>query len=592
MVKSLKKPRLLKKLAIVIPVFLLIISTFPRCAKIVAPTGGPKDTLAPVFVRSIPEKNSINFKGEKLMLTFNEFIKLKDAQKKIVVSPPMIKRPELLERGKNVEVRFRDSLKANTTYTLYFLDAVVDNNEGNSIKNFEFAFSTGSTIDSLTVSGKLVNAFTLLPEGDALLMLYQNYGDSVPIKEVPRYLTKTDKNGIFIFRNLQSTDYKVFALKDNNSNYKFDQVSEDIAFQKDLVRKEELKGPSLIDTSRFARRDINLSMFKEIGRIQALTGFYRDQRNKLALSFTKKPEGNVSLTPLNVKVDNNWFIKETGARQDSLIYWITDTSIYALDTLKMQVSYLKTDSLQKLQPKLDTLKLVYKEKEAPRKRRGDKEKDKEVIQKVYLSTDCSIKDGSTVKPFDPLEFIFPMPLKKFDESLMILKNLTDSSKKIELKFKKDSLNPRKYSFSHAWESDVSYLFEAFPRSFVSINGLENDTLRVKFKGTNPENFGVLIINLLDVKNTVIVELLNEKKSQVIRRIIAKPNEKVTLNFIDPGKYTLRFIEDSNSNGEWDTGWYLKGIQPEKVYYYVEGKTKGVLNIRANWENEITFSFNK
>jgi hypothetical protein len=533
--------------------------------------------------------NALNFKGNKITLTFNEIVQLKDIQKKLAISPPMIKKPDLLQRGKSIEIRFKDTLKDNTTYTIYFADAIVDNNEGNPLNNFEFAFATGNSIDSLTLSGEIKNAFTLLPEENVFVMLYKDQNDSTPIKQLPQYLTRSNKHGLFFFKNLQSCDYKVFALKDNNSNYKFDQINEDIAFQNEIIKKEILKNPSLIDTNRHTSKDINLLMFKENNRIQARLGFSRSKRRKLALTFTKKPEGRVLLKPLNFKVKNEWYLTETNRSKDSLIYWINNNKINALDTLVFQVSYLKTDSLQQLKPKLDTLKFIYTEKEVVQKRKKNKDKTE---KKVYLKVTSNIKSSQIAKPNKPFELMFPIPLQKINESLISITNLKDSSKIGNIKLGKDSINPRLYRFNHAWEPDVTYKLEALPGAFVSLDSIANDTIKIQFKGANPDNFGILNFNLLNFKNAAIIELLNENKSQVIERLMVKPDEKVTLNFIDAGKYTLRFIEDSNLNGEWDTGWYLKKIQPERIYYYDEGKSKGVITVRANWESEITFDFNK
>lgn len=581
----------LKKLVVIISILLLIISIFSRCAKIVAPTGGPKDTLAPVLVRSNPAMNSLNFKGDKLTLTFDEYIQLKDIQKKIAISPPLTKNPEFVQRGKNLEIRLKEPLKDSTTYTFYFADVIVDNNEGNALKNFVYAFSTGNIIDSLTVSGKIINALTLLPEENAFVMLYDNQNDSVPIKNLPRYLTRSDAQGLFTFKNLQFKDYKVFALMDKNYNYKFDQATEDIAFLDEPIKKEDLKGLSQIDTSKLVKKEINLNMFLENSRIQALTGFSRSQRRKIAFQFTKKPEGEFSITPLNFVANGDWYIKETNQSQDSLYCWITDDRISAMDTIKLQISYLKSDSLQRLKPKLDTLKLVFTDSELSRKRK-ERKKDKEPEKKISLTVNTSIKNNQVAKPANPFELRFPMPLKKIDEKLITLINLKDSSKIEDLKFVKDTLSPRLYRYFHPWESEVNYKFLALPGAFTSLDGIQNDSIRVKFKGANPENFGLLNITLLNVKKAAIVELLDEKRTKVLDYRLAKPGEKVILDYIDPGKYTLRFIEDSNGNGKWDTGWYLKKLQPEKVFYYEAGKTKGVLNVRENWENEIIFDFAK
>jgi hypothetical protein len=330
-------------------------------------------------------------------------------------------------------------------------------------------------------------------------------------------------------------------------------------------------------------------MFKENSRFQAKTGFARSQRRKLALTFTKKPEGAVKLIPLNFKDSTNWYIKETNETQDSLIYWITNNSVSSIDTLKILASYLKTDSLQRLKPQIDTLKFTYTnpEKEVTRKRKSDRDKE---TKKTYLKVSSSIRNAQVVIPSKTLSLAFPMPVKGFDESLITVTNLKDSLKLAGNKWVRDTLNPRLYSYSNEWKPDELYMFEALPGAFTSLDGIQNDSIMFKFTGANPDNFGVLTITLLNIKKGAIVELLNEKKNQVFEHFVVKPDQKLSIKFIDPGKYALRFIDDSNMNGLWDTGWYINGVQPERVFYFDEGKTKGVINIRANWENEITFDF--
>jgi len=532
--------------------------------------------------------NTKNFKGEKVVITFNEYLQLKDIQKKLVVSPPMVKKPEILPKGKSIELRFKEPLREETTYTFYFADAITDNNEGNPLKSFEFVFSTGNTIDSLATIGRITNAFTLQPEEGAIVMLYDTHNDSVPYKEIPLHISRTDKKGVFIFKNLNRKDYKVFALKDGNSNYKFDAVAEDIAFMDSILRKEILTDLSKIDTSRLKKKPINMVMFKEDNRIQAMTGNSRDQRRKISLTFTKKPQGGVTLQPLKLKIENDWYIRETNAKEDSLTYWITDDKISAIDTLRMIVSYFKTDSLEQLQPKQDTLRLVYVDKEIPRSRRSDKNKEEEKI--VYLKVTSSINNNQAAKPINPFVLTFPTPLKNINNSLITLTNLKDSSKVTGIEFKKDSINLRTYRLNYDWVSDNSYKFEALPGAFTSIDNVVNDTLQFKLKGADPEKYGTLIITLSNVKKTAIVQLLDDRGVRIIASKIAKSDEKVIFTFIDPGKYSIRFIEDLNMNGKWDTGWYLKKQQPERIFKFEEEKTKGIINIRANWENEISFDF--
>lgn len=580
----------MKKIFVFVFVIALIISIFPRCAKIVSPTGGPKDSLPPVMVRSNPAMNSTNFNGEKVTLTFDEFINLKEYQKKLAISPPMAKNPEIVQRGKSIDIKFTDTLKHNTTYTIYFADAVVDNNEGNPIKNLMFAFSTGSIIDSLTLSGKLSDAYTLLPAENVFVMLYDQNIDSLPIKALPRYLTRTNKRGIFTFHNLQSKDYKIFALIDNNSNYKFDQVSEDIAFIDTLVLRSNLNNPSQVDTSFKAKRAVNLNLFKEENRIQALIGYERKQRNKLTLSFTKKPDGEVNLTPLNFFADSSWYITERNAKKDSIIYWITNNRIGAMDTLKIKLAYLKTDSLQRLQPKLDTLKYIFTAPEEPKRKGRDKEKQEP--KKKALQFLCNIKKDEPIIPNKPIELTFQLPIKDINTSQIKLLNLKDSTEISGIKLVQDSIKPRVYSIYNSWVTDMKYRLIVLPNAFKSYSNLVNDTVKLDFVGADPEKYGQINLTLKNSSKQIIVELTNENRDKVYERKISKHGEKVVFDYIAPGKYTFRFIEDSNGNGKWDTGWYLKKIQPEQVFYYFDPKTKGILTVRANWENDISFDLEK
>lgn len=571
-------------------VIIAIISILSRCAKIVSPTGGPKDTIAPILVKSIPAMNSVSFKGDKISLTFDEFVLLKDIQKKLAISPPMTQKPEIFHRGKSIEIKLKEPLKENTTYSIYFADAIKDNNEENPFRNFVFAFSTGITIDSLAITGKVINAFTLAPEENFFVMLYDEQDDSLPLKALPRYLTRTDKKGFFTISHLQSKDYKVFALNDNNSNYKFDQVSEDIAFRNEKLSKEQLINPSQLDTSKLAKREIYLETFKETDKTQALSGFSRTLKNRLVLSFTKKHEGSISLKPLDFQVDSSWFIEEYNQSQDSISYWITNDPIIAKDTLKIQITYQKTDSLLKLQSVIDTLKFIFTEKEEPRKRKNKKED--EIIKRSFLKISSNVRNDQIVSPTTQFALSFSEPLNSINYKLITVSRHKDSSKVDGIKLYKDTLNPRIYRMEYPWEPDINYNLDILPDAFKSLSGIGNDTLKIKFKGANPENFGILYITLLNVKNAAVVELMTENKGRVIEYKTGKNGEKVSFTYIAPGKYTLRFIEDTNENGKWDTGSYLKNIQPERIFFYNEIKTKGVLNIRPNWENEIKFDFTK
>ena len=208
----------MKRIVFLIIIGLLGLALFPHCAKVVSPTGGPKDTLAPKVVSSTPRMNSTNFTGNKIIVEFDEYVQVKDVQKKLIVSPPLKTRPQVGIRGKRIEIEITDTLKENTTYTVYLGDAVSDNNEGNPISSFEFAFSTGSSIDTLSLTGNIVNAISREPVEGALVMLYDSFADSLPYITLPTHIAKTNKKGDFVVNNLKYIDYKLVAINDLNSN--------------------------------------------------------------------------------------------------------------------------------------------------------------------------------------------------------------------------------------------------------------------------------------------------------------------------------------------------------------------------------------
>ncbi|BDX37448.1 hypothetical protein CYCD_08030 [Tenuifilaceae bacterium CYCD] len=573
----------LKRIIILAAAGLFVLALFPRCAKVVSPTGGPKDTLAPVMVNSTPKINATNFTGNKITFEFNEYIQVKDIQQKLLVSPPLKTQPQVNLKGKKILLEISDTLKENTTYTVYLGDAISDNNEGNPINSFEFAFSTGSTIDTLTLKGSVVNSFTQKPVEGALIMLYSSFADSLPYNSLPVHIAKTNKKGEFKVNNLKYNNYKLVAITDANSNYKYNQGAEEIAFLDKPLKKEDL-----------ASSKIALRTFTEELPNQIITGYDRPDKRLLQLNFSRKPHGGFKLKSLDEPTAKDWFILEPDAQGDTVKVWLASDKLTSLDTLRIIAEYKKTDSLNVLNPQTDTLKFVYyniDNNEKPSKsKKKDKGKDEEVKTSGFeLKT--SIKGGQPVIPDIPVEFTLPLPAKKTDASKVLIFNETDSIMEPSIKLSIDSLNPRIYRFNKDWKANASYKMLILPGTFQDLSSLLNDTLKLQFYGADPEKFGTLIIKTSNVAKGIVAELLTDKGDLVIRKS-AIGNKTITFTYITPGKYKLRFVEDLNQNGTWDTGNYLKKIQPERIFEFTEGKNKGEINIRANWESEISFSIPK
>ena len=290
----------IKKQFIFVGIFIAMLAIITSCANIGMPTGGPKDVAPPKVLKSIPKNYSTQFKGKEIEITFDEFVKFRDLNSQLLISPPLKNTPDIKIKGKNIVIKINDTLRENTTYTMFFGDAIVDLNEENILASYEFVFSTGTVLDSLTMTGRVLNAFTQKPEKDIYVMLYDKYDDSVPIKEKPYYLAKTKEDGEFVMNNLRDMSYKVFALKDANNNLKFDQPNEKIAFidslvtarmkpvllKKDSLHKDTLKLDSLnraiVHDKNLYIKDLNL--FEEVDSVQRVTK--ADYLHKGQLIFT------------------------------------------------------------------------------------------------------------------------------------------------------------------------------------------------------------------------------------------------------------------------------------------------------------------
>lgn len=604
---NVKNSTSLKKIAIVVFAGFVALLLLPHCAKVMSPSGGPKDTLAPVLTHCVPPLNTTNFKGHKLIFTFNEFIQLKDHQKKMLVSPPLKQPPIVTLKGKKILFEIVDTLQDNTTYTLYLGNSIEDNNERNPLSNFEFAFSTGPTIDSLGLAGVVTDAFTNKPVEGALVMLYSTFDDSIPYKQKPVHVAKTLANGAFRVNNLKDIDYKVVAIVDGNSDYLYNQGAELVGFRNEIVSAESLIRPN--DTIKTAD-SIRMRLFKEELPSQIITSYEHKTRNAFRIFFSRVPVGEVNVKPLNFKPLEHWYIIEPDNNGDSLTYWITDTSLYSLDTLKLAVGYQKTDSLNHLHPAIDTLTMLYfadaeEEESAQRAGQGrsgrggagllgmggrgrDKQPPDSAASKPPNPLNFSIKNNQDAKTNVPLVFTLPCPVQKVDNEGIKLFNDTDSTMEATPQLVPDSICPRKYSITRSWEAGKVYKMLVLPNTFSTYQNKPFDTLRVTFKGADPEQYGAINLALSNFNKGVVVELLTER-GQLVEAKAVDTCTTVTFNFISPGKYRMRIIDDLNVNGKWDSGCLLRGLQPEWVYPYSNAKREELLEVRANWEMDLQYS---
>ncbi|MCL1942148.1 MAG: Ig-like domain-containing protein [Candidatus Azobacteroides sp.] len=579
-----------EKIEYILSVIVLIAGIY-SCASPAMPTGGPKDETPPVFMRSTPMAGMLGYNKSKVEIYFDENILLDKPGENIVISPPQKQMPEIKSSGKKITVELKDTLQPNTTYTIDFGDAVVDNNEKNPYPGFVFSFSTGETIDSLAVSGLLLNARDLEPVTGFLIGLHKNLNDSAFTTDPFYRISRSDIYGKFSVKNLAEGQYKIYALNDLNRDYKFSQPGEDIAFsdsviiprfefrqRNDTIWKDSITVDTVITKpyTHFLPDDILLRAFKEKTiRNQFLQKQERLIENKFSLYFNAPSEKLPEIVPLNFK-DDDWYLLEKSVENDTLHYWITNPEVFRKDTLVLQVNYLKTDTAKKLVPVTDTLNIAKRMvKTTAQKKKKDDEKEDE--PQFFKPT---VKSASNLDLYLPVSIEWESPVKSYNREGIHLEIKSDTIwKPFDFRFEPDTAaNIRSYRLSTKWTPNGEYRFQIDSAAFVSIYDTYNEKFVNTFKTKKLEDYGFIYFNLTHVDTTAFVELL-DKSDKIVRTSPVK-NGTAEFLFLQPGTYYARIVLDVNNNGIWDTGNYGKHIQPETVYYY----DKSVL-LPANFEIE-------
>ena len=590
-----------------LPLLLMMVIIGYSCASMGTPDGGPYDEMPPKFVGSSPRLHAVNVKDKKIELEFDEFIKLEKPSEKVVVSPPQLEQPEIKVVGKKVVAQLFDTLKHATTYTIDFSDAIVDNNEGNPMGNFTYSFSTGATIDTMEVSGAVLNAEDLEPIKGIQVGLHMNLNDSalntLPFDRVSR----TDSRGRFSIRGVAPGKYRIYALMDGNQNYLYDSKTETVAFSDSIIipsmmpatRQDTLwKDTLTIDTiktvgyTRFMPDDIILRAFKEENTRQYLSRKERDKENHFILTFSAKADTLPTLKGLNFD-EKDAFVIEANEGNNSICYWVKDSLVYQMDTLAIQVDYLYTDTLDQLVPKTDTLYLANKltrEQRDKLKKQEEEKKEKERKKRE--------KKGEAPKP-EPTLFLkmnvdapsafdinrnvvlsFDEPLARIDTSSIHV-SVKEDTLWVEKPFilVADSVIPRRYEILADWQPDREYQLKIDSTAITGLYGLHTDKVDQSFKVKKLDEYGTLFFNIRGVNQPAIVELL-DAAGKVIRQQRVTPEGTADFYYLAPNaKYYVRMFMDRNGNGKWDTGNVEKRMQPEEVYY-----------LPKSWEMKANFDF--
>ncbi len=554
---------------------------FFACANVVSPTGGPRDEDPPEVVRSTPHNFSTNFDRDRIRIFFNEFIQLRNIRQQLLISPPMEQLPEVQIRGRSIVIEIEEELMPNTTYNFFFGDAIRDITEGNAIPNFQFVFSTGDYVDSLSVGGQVKNAFNLQPEEGVYVMMYNNIYDSVPYLERPVYLAKTDKEGRFSISNMAGGEYLIFALDDKNNNFRYDMPGERIGFLDSLVRPryifrqeeitEEDSLPAVREDSLPAVREDSLPavkqdpqytlyMFQEPDTLQRVVSSALEKKGLITLAF-RVPFDSAHVREIREPFEEPWHIPEFSKNKDSLKIWFAETG---RDSLFLEV--WDGDRI------LDTIRRPT----TPRRTR-ERTEDEEAPP---LNISFDFRRASAVPHYRPLGIRSEHPVQSVDTSRIQLYS-NDSIPILSDFHFKDHVRRHLVMEPELLEG-TSYFMEIFPGAFTDIFGLTNDTLQRRFATTTSENFGKLILQMTLPPDSIryILQLLDRGQAVLDEKFITETGT-YTFEYLNPGEYRVRLIEDLNENGQWDPGHYLRNIQPEPVHML-----RDTLRIRENWDVEM------
>lgn len=569
------------------------------CANIGNPSGGPIDKTPPIFMRSNPTPNAVNVKDRKIEIFFDEIVTLKDPSTKIIVSPAQTEMPRMSALGRKVTVELVDSLLPNTTYTIDFSNSIQDNNEGNPIDNFAFAFSTGSVIDSMRVSGYVLDSRTLEPMQSVVVGLQSNLADSAFHKEKLQRVALTNDRGQFTIRNVSPGSYHIFALKDLDRDYKFGNPTEDIAFLDSIIvpsigsreaADTVYNDLNEIDTIMRATRpayfpnDILLSMFNEDRKSQYLANNLRVDSTRISLTFAAASDTLPSLSIVGRNdVPDQWYTLERSQTNDTLTYWIRPPHLVSADTLIVATTYLRTDTASNLSWGTDTLKFTFQRQKAKKKKKNEETDSLEQIRFMELHP---LANG-TQEVYAPLLLQTGTPIERYSrEAFHLQRKLQNDTifypaeiKSIALR--DSTLSRRDLMLKVDWEPGAAYTLAVDSLAITDIYGLQTKPLKVDFNVRKMEEYGNIVFNIPAVRDSAIVELLDGTEKIVLRAPVK--NHRAELLNLLPGKYYARLFIDRNGNGKYDTGNYDMHLQPEETVYY-----PGAINLKKNWDVEQTW----
>ena len=528
------------------------------CAKISTPTGGPKDSTPPKVLKTEPAEGTVHFDGkQQIKLYFDEYITLNNPTDNVLISPPMSKAPDYTVKGKTLVIKFKDTLRTNTTYNMVFSDCIKDYHESNPLNYFHYSFSTGDSLDDYMIRGNLLDAKTLAPVNDFYVLLYKGDADSLPLTTMPNYVTKTLSDGSFLLKNITRGDYKIFAIKDINANFRYDLPNEEIAFLEESVSAFRSLPDSAADSLQAELPLLTLYAFTAADSVQQLARYENPAAGVYKFPY-KVRMVDFSSTPLNKTPDYFEVINPT---RDTVTWYFktppTDTAVYIL----------KTDN------RIDTVILTpFKEKQTLG--RG----------KTAPTKRLSVSFANSGEYHKPITLQFSYPIRPADSfSVWVYSQHQETKDTFELRFAVPDTFTMQLPLPMNVTEKKSYNIMIRDSVFYGYNNLTNDTLRTTFSTKSIKDYGTLIMNyeLPDDGKAYVATLWN--KDKIIKEDILTSSQTITYPFLIPDTYRVSVFCDENGNDRWDPGDYSGKRQPEKMFAFPHN-----ISIRAYWDSEETF----
>lgn len=581
------------------------------CARMGQPDGGWYDDDPPKVLSATPADQATNVNSKKITILFDEYIKLTDATNKVIVSPPQLEVPDIKATGKKIVVELQDSLMANTTYTIDFSDAISDNNENNPMGSYTYSFSTGERIDTFEVSGYVLDASNLEPIKGIMVGLYNDLADSAFQTKPMLRVSRTDSRGHFVVKGVAPGTYRAYALQDADGDFRFTQKSEMIAFnhqtfepgskpdvRTDTIWRDSLHIDALVQVpyTHFLPDDITLLAFTHVLTDRFLIKTERVDAKKISMYFSYGHPDLPVIKGLNFD-SNDAFVVETNEQQDTIHYWLRDTTLINQDTLRMEINYQISDSTGMLVNQTDTIESLAKTPYAKRLKEKAKEidqwmKEQEKKKKRDMPYD-SVWHEKPLEPkydvpssMDPDKIIkieMPAPLQRCDTAAVHLYSMIDSVwYESDCRMEPIPNKLRSYQILADWRPGIEYSLEIDSAAFEDIYGKVTNAFKQGIKVKGEDEYGTLKLNISGVEDSAMVVQLLNGSDKVVKQACVK-NHTVEFKYLKPEKYYVNAFIDSNGNGVWDTGNYAEDRQAEAVYYYpkeIEAKAKW--DLKLNW----------